>query len=204
MSEHLEERRISRRTIAKGAAWAIPAVPLVVATPAYAASGGGPTVVLGDACKLPGNSCGNVFVKGYIFDVSITNNTDKPIYIYDEAGYEIIFTENSADIDLFFQAAVYATDPNGTPAPPNVGDVVTFPVLLQPGDSIALIFNAGENGNSQNVQNLTVGLSIPWGHTEDPNVEPDQHPPVVDSKTYPSTPPEQNPSCQVILPPDCG
>ncbi|WP_404381889.1 hypothetical protein LL946_14635 [Knoellia locipacati] len=197
MSEHLEERRISRRTIAKGAAWAIPAVPLVVATPAYAASGGGPTIVLGDACKLPGNSCGNVFVKGYIFDVTITNNTDKDIYLYNETGYLITFAEDAPAITLFFQAAIIATGPNA-------GDVVTFPYLLEPGESIALIFNAGENGNSQNVQDITVTISVPWGHTEDPNLEPDNHPPAVDTATYPSTPPEQNPNCQVFLPPDCG
>lgn len=194
MAEQREDRRISRRTIAKGAAWAIPAVPLAVATPAYAASGGGPTIVLGDACKLPGNSCGNVFVKGYIFDVSICNTTDKPIYLFNQAGFQITFTENSPDISLFFQAAVDAT----------TGDVIAFPYLLDPGDCVALIFNAGENGNSQNVQNLTVTLSIPWGHTTPAGSDPDNHPNATDSATYPSTPPVQNPSCQVVLPPDCG
>ena len=197
MSDKVEERRISRRTIAKGAAWAVPVVPLVVATPAYAASGGGPTIVLGDACKLPGNSCGNVFVKGYIFDVTITNTTDKPIYIYDEPGYEITFSEDSPDISLFFEAAILATGPNA-------GDPITFPYLLEPGESIALIFNAGENGNSKNVQGLTVTLTVPWGHTEDPNLEPDDHDPISDTETYPSTPPQQNPACQVFLPPNCG
>lgn len=176
MSEQLEERRISRRTIAKGAAWAIPAVPLVVATPAYAASGGGPTIVLGGACKLPGNSCGTVFVKGYIFDLSITNTTDKPIYIYDEAGFEFIITENSPDIDLFFQAAIYASGPNE-------GDQVMFPILIPPGDTVAIVLNAGENGDSQNLQGVTVTVDVAWGHTEDPNLEPDDHPRAVESKT---------------------
>ena len=203
MTEQREDRRISRRTIAKGAAWAIPAVPLVVATPAYAASGGGPSVDLGDACKLPGNSCGNVFVKGYVFEVSITNTTDKPIYLFDQAGFEILITENSPDISLFFQAAVYATDPDGA-GPIQVGDVVTFPVLLPPGNTIVLVLNAGENGNSQNVQNITVGISIPWGHTLPAGSDPDNHPPAVGSATYPATPPIQNPACQVTLPPNCG
>lgn len=194
MTEQREDRRISRRTIAKGAAWAIPAVPLVVATPAYAASGGGPTIVLGDACKLPGNSCGNVFVKGYIFDVSICNNTDKAFYLFDEAGFEITFAEDSPDIDLFFQAAIDAT----------TGDPISFPYLIDPGECVALIFNAGENGNSQNVQNLTVTISMPWGHTLPAGSDPDNHPDATDTATYPSTPPQQNPACQVILPPNCG
>lgn len=38
MVEEGQKKGISRRTVAKGAAWAIPAIPLVVATPAYAAS----------------------------------------------------------------------------------------------------------------------------------------------------------------------
>jgi len=197
MTEQREDRRISRRTIAKGAAWAIPAVPLVMATPAYAASGGGPTIILGDACKLPGASCSGVFVKGYIFDATVCNNTDKDIYLYDEPGYEITFSENSPAISLFFEAAVVATGPNA-------GDVITFPYLLEAGECIALIFNAGENGNSQNVQNITVTISIPWGHTEVAGDDPDNHPPATDSATYPSTPPEQNPACQVIIPPNCG
>ena len=36
MTEQGQSTRVSRRTIAKGAAWAVPVVPLVVATPAYA------------------------------------------------------------------------------------------------------------------------------------------------------------------------
>ncbi len=60
MSEEREQRRHSRRTIAKGAAWAVPAVPLVLATPAYAVSGGPPRVLVGTACKLPGNSQADV------------------------------------------------------------------------------------------------------------------------------------------------
>ena len=37
MTEQGQSTRVSRRTIAKGAAWAVPIVPLAVATPAYAA-----------------------------------------------------------------------------------------------------------------------------------------------------------------------
>lgn len=202
MTEQREDRRISRRTIAKGAAWAIPAVPLAVATPAYAASGGGPTIVVGDACKLPGNSCGNVFVKGYIFDVTITNTTDKDIYLFNQAGFPILITDTNPDITLFFQAAVYATDPDGG-GPIQVGDVVTFPVLLEAGESIAIVLNAGENGNSAN-QSLTGSISVPWGHTTPAGSDPDNHPPAVDEFFFADTPPIQNPGCGVILPPNCG
>ena len=38
MSQETEKKGVSRRTLVKGAAWAIPATPLVVAAPAYAVS----------------------------------------------------------------------------------------------------------------------------------------------------------------------
>jgi hypothetical protein len=190
----LEEPKtgVSRRTVAKAMAWSVPAIALAVPAPAYAASGGPPTITVGDACKLPGNSCGNVFVKGYVFDVTITNNTGKDIYLYNQAGYQITFTEDNPDITLFFQAAIDAS----------TGDVITFPYLLPDGDSIALIFNAGENGNSANTS-LNGSVSVPWGHTPTPP-DPDNHPPAVDDFSFADTPPIQNPGCGVILPPDCG
>ncbi|WP_448811688.1 hypothetical protein [Agromyces bauzanensis] len=191
----LEEPKtgVTRRTVAKAMAWSVPAVALAVPAPAYAASGGPPTVSVGDACKLPGNACGTLFVKGYLFEVTITNNTGKDIYLYDQAGYEILITEDSPDIDLFFQAAVDST----------TGDPITFPYLLADGASITIILNAGENGNSQNVQDLSGTISIPWGHTPTPP-DPDNHPPAVDDFSYASTPPYQNPACQLTLPPNCG
>lgn len=191
----LEEPKtgVTRRTVAKAMAWSVPAVALAVPAPAYAASGGPPTIQVGDACKLPGNSCGNVFVKGYVFEVTITNNTGKDIYLYDQTGYEIIITEDSPDIDLFFQAAVDA----------NTGDVISFPYLLEDGDTLFVIMNAGENGNSQNVQNLSGTISIPWGHTSTPP-DPDNHPPAVDDFFFEDTQPVQNPGCNLVLPPNCG
>lgn len=50
-------RGIARRTLAKGAAWSVPAVAMVAATPAMAASGSVTFTNLNTACKLPGASC---------------------------------------------------------------------------------------------------------------------------------------------------
>ena len=63
----LEEQKpgISRRTVAKAAAWSVPAIALAVSTPAYAASPGFIDVT-GDGCKLPGRAT-DVF-KGYAFE----------------------------------------------------------------------------------------------------------------------------------------
>lgn len=49
---------ISRRTVAKGVAWAVPAVLVAGTVPAYAAS---PQLsgIIGSACKYPGNSTAN-------------------------------------------------------------------------------------------------------------------------------------------------
>ena len=77
----LEEPKpgISRRTVAKGMAWSVPAIALAVSTPAYAASPGIITLT-GDGCKLPGASQGDVF-KGYAFRATLTNTTNADIEV---------------------------------------------------------------------------------------------------------------------------
>ena len=82
VNEHLEgERpsRISRRTVAKGTAWAAPMIAVGVAAPAYAASQGGILTGNGAACKLPGNSQG--LYKGYALGFSAHNTFDDPLII---------------------------------------------------------------------------------------------------------------------------
>ncbi|GAA1058086.1 hypothetical protein GCM10017608_04890 [Agromyces luteolus] len=76
----LEEQRpgVSRRTVAKAAAWSVPVVALAVSTPAYAASPGIITLT-GLGCKLPGNS--NSTYKGYAFKASIQNTFNVPITV---------------------------------------------------------------------------------------------------------------------------
>lgn len=69
---------ISRRTLTKGAAWAVPAVLVAQATPAFAASPG-KLQVTGNACKLPGNS--NPTYKGNVFGLTATNSFNSPISI---------------------------------------------------------------------------------------------------------------------------
>jgi hypothetical protein len=103
MPEEREQRRHSRRTIAKGAAWAVPAVPLAVATPAYAASGVCvPDITFSDrSCKCPGlgQNDNNYFVRvcfadsatcaapeaGDTFWVTIRSNTgSRPIELSEQ------------------------------------------------------------------------------------------------------------------------
>ena len=82
MNEHIEgERpgRISRRTIAKGTAWAAPVIAVGVAAPAYAASPGEILTGNGAACKLPGNSQG--LYKGYALGFSAHNSLGNSLVI---------------------------------------------------------------------------------------------------------------------------
>ncbi|UIP59989.1 hypothetical protein [Agromyces marinus] len=76
----LEEQRpgISRRTVAKAAAWSVPVVALAVSTPAYAASPGVLTLD-GGGCKLPGNA--HPTYKGYAFAASIENQFNVQITV---------------------------------------------------------------------------------------------------------------------------
>ncbi len=60
----------SRRSVVKGAAWAVPAVVVAGAAPTVAASAG-PLSFTGGACKLPGNSTDTL--KGYVFELTAVN-----------------------------------------------------------------------------------------------------------------------------------
>lgn len=83
MTENIEPEAvaasgISRRTVTKAAAWAIPTIALATAVPAYAASQG-VIELTGLGCKLPGNS--NSTYKGYAFKLSVKNTTANNITV---------------------------------------------------------------------------------------------------------------------------
>jgi hypothetical protein len=65
----------SRRSVVKGAAWAVPAVVVAAAAPTVAASPG-PLTFTGGACKLPGNA--NDIFKGYLFELQAVNAVGPP------------------------------------------------------------------------------------------------------------------------------
>lgn len=69
---------VSRRTVAKGAAWAVPAIAVAGAAPAMAASPG-LIELSGAGCKLPGNS--NSTFKGYAFALTASNTTTSSVTI---------------------------------------------------------------------------------------------------------------------------
>lgn len=65
---------ISRRTVVAGTAWAVPAIVVASAAPAFALSG--PVTFTANACKDPGNN------SRYLFQISVTNGTNVPLTIH--------------------------------------------------------------------------------------------------------------------------
>ena len=121
---------ISRRTLVKGTAWAVPAVAVASAAPAMAKSGRGPVLDVQRACKQPGSSCANTnrpynFVKGYTFTASIYNPSGETIYVYTSTpatppgAYDPRFQVTSA-VPFTYASARYFT-PNLTPPYSGIG-----------------------------------------------------------------------------------
>jgi hypothetical protein len=166
MTEQREEHRISRRTIAKGAAWAIPAVPLVVATPAYASSGGGPIGRFLSACKLSGGSCeretGIKF--GYLFVLQISNPTVQDLYVYPKTGLGNV-TPDGEPLEPFFKvtSSVPFTYDSATKGATLPGGSLSSAEKIPAGGNLTILIR-GKSTNSANVD-ATGDLYMPWGHT---------------------------------------
>lgn len=159
---------LSRRTLAKGAAWAVPVVAVAAAAPAMAASGGAPSFVFEGACKFSGQSC-SIAPWGYALGYRVTNTSQKTIYV----------CTPTITID--------PPSPFASPLAP-----VPFPGGCQeigPGQSGVLLFYAkNPNGNSGNLT-FSGPLSIPCGHTCPCAGDPAHHPNIVARFTVGGTPP---------------
>jgi hypothetical protein len=107
MTEQGQPTRISRRTIAKGAAWAVPIVPLVVATPAYAATG--ECVNLGDnSCKYPGQEDKDI---PWGYELEICNNCTVDVTITDvRKNNGPLFTDPTLDTEYDANFTIPAGD----------------------------------------------------------------------------------------------
>ena len=68
---------VSRRTVVKGTAWAVPAVVVAPAAPAMAASPCLTATFGGNSCKQPGNPNGY----GYRLEICLTNSCSSPVTV---------------------------------------------------------------------------------------------------------------------------
>ncbi|WP_203568011.1 hypothetical protein [Aestuariimicrobium ganziense] len=164
---------ISRRTVAKGAAWSVPAVVVASATPAFAVSGPKPTVTYDGACKFPGSNCKGRVFQGYglVFDVK-NNDPDNAIYFCSPV------LSNIEPADTFG---------GGTPqwTPPAGGSGC---VKVDAGQSGKLYFFITNTGNSQQT-NFTGTLTVQWGHKCPCSSDTHHHDAVVVDVAVTGTPP---------------
>lgn len=127
--------RPARRTIVKGAAWAVPAVTLA-APVAHAAGSPGEVIITGiGGCKLPGASCSGkapwFATKGYLFLFNYTNTWDCPVVV---TGGTVTLVSGTFPAD---------------------GLTLQTGKVLQPGDGVV-----GISGESNSSANLTFTASI--------------------------------------------
>lgn len=162
---------ISRRTVAKGAAWSAPVILGGVAAPTYAASGGSPTLSIGGACKAPGKSC-KPFEKGYVVTLTITNDSDKDVWLY----VPPTITTEGTDLNLG-----YAGYDDGS------GVLQKGHIPIPANDSRTIKLNATNSNSANQVFKLT--LTFAWGHTPDP-ADGQDHDLVSATTTIPGTPPD--------------
>ena len=157
-----EKKGISRRTVTKAMAWAVPAIAIAAPVPAFAASGGPPGVAVGQACKLPGNSqagCSEIFAgipgldasKAFAIPLLVCNNTDK---------------------DIVLKESITITNSTGLPFDVK-GVNPDYCTPIEPGDCVKVIVYANSD-NSAN-QSVTFDLNVPWGH----DCNDTDHPPIV-------------------------
>lgn len=134
--------KLSRRTLAAGAAWSVPAIAVASAAPAYALSGPKPTMVFQDACKLSGGSCHIDELKwGYRFNFVVTNSSSKTIYLC----APITFTNI---VGTTLTLTYYPMTPCITIAPNSSGVVPIY---------------AG--GSESSNESFTGTINVTWGHS---------------------------------------
>jgi len=135
----------SRRSVVKGAAWAVPAVVVAAAAPTVAASAG-LLELTGNACKLPGNS--NSIYKGYVFELK-GNNAVGPLPLDSVVVVDSISVAGLASVGTFRVVSVTQGDCSCVPS--DFGEDPNHTVCIQEGASnqqILIFTEAALTGNS--------------------------------------------------------
>lgn len=162
-----ESNGVSRRTVSKAMAWAVPVIIVSAAVPAYAASQVNITF-FGGGCKLPGNS--NPTYKGYAFKVAITNASSVQV--------EILITEMRLNGELLGASALVDLPPSATS-----GTLRANPFILPAGISIpaAALVTVGAASSSNGT--LTIKYTINGGGV------------ITRTESVPAAPPVNGSSC---------
>jgi hypothetical protein len=99
--QHAHVGGLSRRTLAKGAAWAVPTVIAVGAAPMISASDGYVIITSGgDACKLPGASCD--ITKGYTQPFLVCSTVKYPVKVTMDPNQTLLVNGTSVLITDYF------------------------------------------------------------------------------------------------------
>ena len=92
-------QHVSRRTVARGAAWTVPLVAVGVAAPAFAVSpAAAPQVTAGASCKCPGSG-GNNFNFKAVLSVTTADSADWSFHIVSWT-FDGVAGPNPADVTL--------------------------------------------------------------------------------------------------------
>lgn len=155
MGESTESRGVTRRTVAKGAAWAVPTVAMITPTRAMAASAGIVTLT-GQNCKLPGNS--SSYSNGGVYLATITNTTNVAIVIRITSFSRGAATQTSGVGVVNFSASLGPCCANATP-----GADDTFTVPANSSGTFAFITEEWANSanTSLRVEYMVDGVAQP-------------------------------------------
>lgn len=154
MTENTTKKTISRRAVAGGMAWSVPAIAFASAAPAATVSPLFTVDPVGGACKYPGNSTNGVF-QAYMIPVQITNIANERVCVSNVAG-SVTFVGNVPSGSPEW----WTNKPHLPGAAPLVGDV-----CLDPGDSRTLYYVIDNAGNSGNRAGVLTGTYLGTGQT---------------------------------------
>ncbi|GAT72220.1 hypothetical protein MHM582_0693 [Microbacterium sp. HM58-2] len=154
---------ISRRTVTKAMAWAVPAIAIAAPVPAFAASGETIIITPGAACKAPGASCAPI-IKGYSVPATVYN----PDQNQDAWVTAISININTSGLNF------------------GLNPIPALPWFIPAGQSINVNFNATSQNSANGVFDL--GFLVTWGHEQDGSDT--DHAPIQVTVSVPGTPPD--------------
>ena len=159
---HPSQTGITRRTVARGAAWSAPVIAVAGAAKAAAVSGPRPTVQFNGAYKLS-LLCINPFLYG--FEFTITNTSTQTIWIYPNT-LSVSTTPN------------YGFTYSGS----------TTAIQLAPNASQTFLLRM--TGTNSGYLTFTGTYSLGWGHCATAGCDTYGHLPIADSLVVNGTPPD--------------